>query len=158
MDFSEPCSYSGPPPAFSSDGRYIAVAVEYRLFIRDWQTLRVIQLYSCLDKVQHVEWSSDSNYVLCGLYNRSIVQVWSVLEPEWTCRIDEGLAGVASARWCPDGRSILVTADYQIKATVWSLVDKKCVYLKGPKFADKGLAFSPDGQHLAVAEVRDGAG
>ncbi|CAD7696704.1 unnamed protein product [Ostreobium quekettii] len=153
MEFSdEAVKFAGPVPPTSPDGRYVAVAVEYRLIVRDWQTLRVVQMYSCLDRIQHVEWSSDSSYILCGLYDRSIVQVWSILEPEWTCKIDEGLAGITSARWCPDGRSILVTAEFQIKATVWSLVDKACVQLAGPKFADAGLAFNPDGTQLAVAE------
>ncbi|GMH33685.1 hypothetical protein BSKO_01519 [Bryopsis sp. KO-2023] len=155
MDFSETYRYSGPSPAFSPDGRYIAVVVEYRLLVRDWQTLRVVQLYSCLDKIQHFEWSSDSNYILCGLYDRAIVQVWSVEDPEWTCKIDEGPAGITGARWCPDARSILVTADFQLKATIWSLTDRQRVYIKGPKFADKGIAFSPDGEHLVVTERKD---
>lgn len=34
MDFSEPYKYSGPAPAYSPDGRYLAAAVEYRLIIR----------------------------------------------------------------------------------------------------------------------------
>lgn len=153
MDFSESYRCSGPSPSFSPDGRYIAVVVEYRLLIRDWQTLRVVQLYSCLDRIRHYAWSPDSIYILCALYDRALVQVWSIEEPEWNCKIDEGQAGITGARWCPDARSILVSADFQLKATIWSLIDRKRVFIKGPKFSDKGIAFSSDGQHLAVAEV-----
>lgn len=44
-------------------------------------------------------------YVLCGLYSRGIVQVWSVEDPEWACKIDEGPAGIKHCRcadscWC----------------------------------------------------------
>lgn len=158
MDFSEPYRYSGPTPAFSPDGRFIAVAVEYRLLVRDWQTLRVVQLFSCLDRIQHFAWSPDSMYILCGLYDRAIVQVWSVDEPEWNCQIDEGQAGITGVKWCPDARRILVMADFQLKATVWSLTDRKAVFIKGPKYSDKGIAFSPDGQRLAITEVCVGIG
>jgi hypothetical protein len=35
----------------------------------------VTQLYSCLDRIDHFEWSPNSMYVLCALYTRAIVQV-----------------------------------------------------------------------------------
>lgn len=43
--------------------------------IRDVESLQIIQLYSNLDKVETLEWSPDSAYVLCGLYKRGIAQV-----------------------------------------------------------------------------------
>lgn len=153
MDFSEAFPFSGPSPQFSPDGEYLSVVVDYRILVREVDTLRVVQLYSCLDKIQNYEWSPDSKYILCTLKGRPIVQVWSLDEPDWTCKIDEGPAGITGARWCPDARSILLTADFQIKATIWSLVDRKCVYIKGPKFSDKGIDFDGDGEKLLVAEV-----
>lgn len=154
MDFSEAYPFSGPHPQFSPDGEYVAVVVEYRVLVREVDTLRVCQLYSCLDKIQSYQWAPDSKYILCALKGRPIVQIWSLDEPDWTCKIDEGPAGITSARWCPDARSILLTADFQIKATIWSLVDRKCVYIKGPKFSDKAIDFDKDGEKLVVAEVR----
>ncbi len=55
MEFSETyrCG-SGPPPVHSPDGRYIATAVEYRLIVREVETLRVVQLFSCLDCIRWV--------------------------------------------------------------------------------------------------------
>jgi WD40 repeat protein len=153
MDFSEAYRISSIPPAFSPDGKYIATAVEYRLVIREVESLRVVQLYSCLDKIHHMEWSCTSTYVLCLLKDRGIVQVWSVDDPDWTCKIDDGPAGIQHASWSSDGQSIIVIADFQIRMTVWSLVDRSCKYLKGPKHAAKGMAFSPDGEYLAVLEV-----
>ena len=52
---------------------------------------------------------------MCGLVKRAVVQVWSVVEPDWTCKIDEGLAGAEAVHWSPDGLHILVTADFQIR-------------------------------------------
>eukprot|EP00198_Chlamydomonas_reinhardtii_P004105 XP_001693441.1 predicted protein [Chlamydomonas reinhardtii] len=75
MDFSESFRSSGPHPAFSPDGRFVATVVEYRLIIREVETLRVVQLYSCLDRIDSIEWSCNSAYVLCGLCSRGVIQV-----------------------------------------------------------------------------------
>lgn len=155
LDFSEVYRCSGPTPAFSPNGRYLATAVEFRLVVRDVDTLNVVQLFSCLDAIQEIQWASDSNYVLCGLYKRAMVQAWCVDQPDWTCKIDEGPAGIAHARWTPDGRQIITVADFNIRLTVWSLINKACTYIKAPKYAGKGLAFSPDGNFMALAERRD---
>ena len=69
-------------------------AVEYRLIIREAETLSVVQLYSSLDRIEHLEWSPNSMYVMCGLYSRAIIQIWSAEQSDWACKIDEGPAGV----------------------------------------------------------------
>jgi len=48
------------------------------------------------------------------LFNQQIFQVWSLEEPEWTCKIDEGSAGLVDVRWSADGRHILTTADFHV--------------------------------------------
>ena len=59
------------------------------------------QLFSCLDEAAHLAWSPDSAHLLCVLQHRAVVQVFSVLHPEWTAKIDEGVAGTASP-WLPE--------------------------------------------------------
>jgi hypothetical protein len=56
----------------------------------------------------------------------------------------------------PDGLSILLVADFCVRMTVWSLVDRRCTYLPGPKHATKGLVFDPAGGAMAVLEVGPG--
>ena len=58
----------------------------------------MVQLFSCLDEAAHLAWSPDSGHLLCMLQHRAVVQVFSVLEPAWTAKIDEGVAGPASLR------------------------------------------------------------
>ena len=60
---------------------------------------QVVQLYSCLDKISYVEWAPDSEYILCGLFKKALVQAWSVSQPEWTCKIDDGSVGICHARY-----------------------------------------------------------
>ncbi|KAI6696156.1 hypothetical protein NL676_016275 [Syzygium grande] len=154
MEFTEAYKQSGPC-CFSPNGRFVAVAVDYRLVIRDTMLLKVVQLFSCLDKISYIEWALDSEYILCGLYKRPMIQAWSLVQPEWTCKIDEGPAGIAYARWSPDSRHILTTSDFQLRLTVWSLVNTACVHVQWPKHASKGVSFTQDGKFAAICTRHD---
>lgn len=154
MEFTDPHKQTGPC-CFSQDSRFLAVAVDYRLVIRDCLTLKVIQLYTCVDKISYIEWARDSEYILCGLYKRPMVQAWSLTQPEWTCKIDEGPAGIAYARWSPDSRHILTTSEFQLRLTVWSLVNTACVHVQSPKHGLKGVSFTQDGKFAAICTRRD---
>ncbi|XP_075696846.1 WD repeat-containing protein WRAP73-like [Rhinoderma darwinii] len=114
MNFSEVFKLSNQLCKFSPNGKYLASCVQYRLVIRDVRTLQILQLYTCLDQIQHVEWSADSMFVLCAMYKRGIVQVWSLELPDWHCKIDEGSAGLVSSCWSPDGRHILNTTEFHV--------------------------------------------
>lgn len=52
-----------------------ATCVQYRLVVRDMSTLQILQLYTCLDQISHMDWSSDSLLILCAMYKRGLVQV-----------------------------------------------------------------------------------
>ncbi|KAM5140389.1 WD repeat-containing protein WRAP73 [Mantella aurantiaca] len=155
MNFSEVFKLSNQLCRFSPNGKYLASCVQYRLVIRDVGTLQILQLYTCLDQIQHVEWSSDSMFILCAMYKRGIVQVWSLEQPDWHCKIDEGSAGLVSSCWSPDGRHILNTTEFHLRITLWSLSAKSVSYIKFPKACQKGIAFTKDGRHMALAERRD---
>mmetsp|Transcript_26839 Transcript_26839/g.43836 ORF Transcript_26839/g.43836 Transcript_26839/m.43836 type:complete len:432 (-) Transcript_26839:209-1504(-) len=155
MDFSELFRFSGVTK-WSPDGRYIGTVVEHRLVIRDIETLTIAQLFTCLDIISDIEWSFDSKYVIASQYKRSCVQVWCIDQPEWHCKIDEGPARIVHARWAPDGRHVITSADFQIRIAIWSLVNQSCTHIKFPKFpASQGLDFTKDGKLMAVAIRRD---
>nr|XP_019786542.1 WD repeat-containing protein WRAP73 isoform X4 [Tursiops truncatus] len=160
MNFSEAFKLSSLLCKFSPDGKYLASCVQYRLVVRDANTLQICQLYTCLDQIQHIEWSADSLFILCALYKRGLVQVWSLEQPEWHCKIDEGSAGLVASCWSPDGRHILNTTEFHLRITVWSLCTKSVSYIKYPKACQqgesaRGITFTRDGRYLALAERRD---
>nr|XP_036855649.1 WD repeat-containing protein WRAP73 isoform X4 [Manis javanica] len=155
MNFSEVFKLSSLLCKFSPDGKYLAACVQYRVVVRDVSTLQVLQLYTCLDQIQHIEWSADSLFILCAMYKRGLVQVWSLEQPEWHCRIDEGSAGLAASCWSPDGRHILNTTEFHLRITVWSLCTKSVSYIKYPKACQQGISFTRDGRYMALAERRD---
>ncbi|KAL5015357.1 hypothetical protein ScPMuIL_009627 [Solemya velum] len=155
MNFSELFRQTNQLCQFSPDGKYLATVVEFRLIIRDVDSFQIQNLYTCLDTIQQIEWSADSQFILCSLFKRGIVQVWSLEQPDWTCKIDEGSAGLCLARWSPDSRHILSTADFHLRITVWSLLTKSVSYIRYPKQCQKGIDFSSGGKYMALAERRD---
>lgn len=156
VQYSECHSQSAGLVKFSPNGKLIASAAAYRVIIRDVDSLQICQLYSCIDAIEAIEWSCDSEYVLCSIPKRGAAQVWSVSSPEWHCKIDEGPVGLSHARFSPDGRHVLATADFRLRITIWSLCDRSVFYIRFPKHAGKALDFSADGSQMALAERTDG--
>ena len=90
MNFSEAFQQTKYLVRFSPNGRYLASCTQHRLVIRDVQTLQIMNLHTCLDPVQQVVWSPDSQFVMCGMYKRGIVQVCLVVHVlitslKWEC-------------------------------------------------------------------------
>jgi len=104
-----------------------------RVVVRDSESLDVLRTYSCLDVVSELSWSPDSEYLLASQLKRKIVQVFSVADPSWTCKIDEALAGLTHACWAPDSRHILTRSEYNLRLSIWSLVRKQVTYIRTPK-------------------------
>lgn len=46
------------------------------------------------------------------------IQVWSLEQPEWHCKIDEGSAGLVASCWSPDGRHILNTTEFHVSVSL----------------------------------------
>ena len=135
---------------FSPDGAKVATAVDHRLVLRDAETLAVIFMQDCDSKIDRIEWSRDSDHVLCAMYRKGKVQCFRASDDEWRCAVDEGPAGLAFAKWSPCGTRVLCVTEFRLRVSVWSLIDATCVYIRAPKFADgRGLDFSPDGKFLA---------
>jgi WD40 repeat protein len=127
--------------------------VDHRLVLRDAETLEVIFMQDCVDKIQRIEWSHDSDHILCAMYKKGKVQCFRSTDDDWRCAIDEGPAGIVFAKWAPCGTRILCVTEFKLRVSVWSLLDTSCVYIKSPKFDDgRGLDFSPDGKFLAFVE------
>lgn len=91
--------------------------------------------------------------ILVAIGKRSLVHVKSLHEQDWQCKIDEGIAGLAHARWGPNNNYVLTISDFKVRMTVWGLSDKSVQYIRSPKHDDqRGLAFSPSRKLMALAE------
>ncbi|KAI8801005.1 WD40-repeat-containing domain protein [Cladochytrium replicatum] len=155
MDFTDLFKQSLGLAKFSPNGCYLAVAVQYRLVIRDVQSLQIVHLFTFSDTIGEIAWADDSDLILCASYTLGIVQVWSLQKPEWNCKIEEGAMGLLSVFWAPDARHVLCFSDFQLRITVWSLLSGEGTYMLHPKSADKGCSFRKDGRYCAIAERKD---
>uniref|UniRef100_T1IJE1 WD repeat-containing protein WRAP73 n=1 Tax=Strigamia maritima TaxID=126957 RepID=T1IJE1_STRMM len=113
-----------------------ANALQHRLIIRDVKTLEITQIFTCIEDIESIE-------------------VWSLEDPSWICKIDEGTAGLINFKWTPDSRHIMSTAEFHVRITVWSLVNKSVSYIKYPKSIEMNMSFSQNGNYLALLERRN---
>lgn len=155
MNFSDLFKHTSLLCEYSPSGKYIANVVQFRLIIRDINSLEVVNLFTCLDTINCIQWSPDSEFILCSLNKRNLIQVFSMENPDWKCKIDEGSAGLARVDWSPDSRHILTTSDFNLRITVWSLMNKSVSYMKYPKNMPKCYEFTQNGKYMLLAERRE---
>lgn len=156
MNFTELFKVTSYQCSFSPDGQYIACANQYRLIIRATTTLEIINVFACIDVIDTIEWSYDSRFILAGLIKRSAIQIFSLDNPEWKCKIDEGSAGLSRVHWAPDSRHILTTAQFNLRITVWSLASKSVSYIKYPKkISPNSYIFNLTKPYMALVERRN---
>jgi len=51
--------------------------------------------------------------------------VRSIYDPEWHCKIDEGLSGLEHARFSPDSNHVLTVSEFNVRLTIWDISQKK---------------------------------
>ena len=147
--------YAGLHCTVSPNGSFVAfVTTGNRLTVRSIDTLEVTNIFQCVDKIEKVEISPDSEFILCALYSRNVVQVFSMNDKDWKCRINEGVPGIINAFWTPDSKKVVTESDFGIQLSLWSLTDSISVIVSLPKptstHFSKSTAFSDCGRFLAV--------
>jgi hypothetical protein len=152
---------------FSPSGSYLAIIAGCRLTIRDAQSLELFQIFALIDKADKVEFSPDSLYIACSFFSRSAVQCFSIMDPEWKCRINEGVAGLVNTLWAPDSRNIITFSDFGVQLSMWSLTDNTSHIIAHPKPSSTNTSggsqqqlstFSDDSRYWAIVhrvELRD---
>lgn len=147
-EFSAPFAYSLRNVCSSPSSKLLASAMGSNVSVRDMATLDVVHIFTCIDKVETLQFSPDSEYLMCGMYSRCAIQVFSMADPQWKCRINESVAGITSALWSPDSRHILVQSDFGIQLAVWSLIDSVSYLITSPKPESGNISFSDCGRYI----------
>ena len=114
MEFTELYKQTGNLCSFSPNGLYLVTAVQYRLVVRDADSLQILHLYNCNDTPQDILWSPDSDLLLTANYKTGCIQIWSLRDEQWTAKIEEGLARCTKTMWAPDARHVLSFSDYNV--------------------------------------------
>ena len=151
MNFSDVIPHSNIA-SFSKGGELIAVANGFDVQIYDTTNLNLIVQFTFTDVISYIKWSNDRKYILVSIWKRGLAYVKSIEDQDWNWKIDEGIAGLMYARWVPDSRQVITISDFQLRLTIWSLVDETVSYIKNPKHYDKGISFTSNGKFMALAE------
>eukprot|EP00826_Nyctotherus_ovalis_P017551 TRINITY_DN15172_c0_g2_i3.p2 TRINITY_DN15172_c0_g2~~TRINITY_DN15172_c0_g2_i3.p2 ORF type:complete len:208 (+),score=9.43 TRINITY_DN15172_c0_g2_i3:172-795(+) len=155
MNFSDLYEHSNIA-RYSPDGAMLAVCISTKILVLESSYSQVLHNWSFPDTVTQIEWSPDSSMILAALGKSGLAFVKSISDDDWNCRVDEGTAGLSGVRWAPDSRHVMTVSEFQLRLTIWSLVNKTSFYVKNPKFSgDRGIAFSPNKKYMALAERRD---
>eukprot|EP00483_Globobulimina_turgida_P006665 UN06675 len=137
---------------WSPSGELLATTEGNQLMVRSGDSLQIIGVHSCIDIIDKIEWSSNNEYILCLIRRRGIVMIWCISDIKWEAKIEEGLAGLTNAFWSPDNKHIITISEFEIRLTIWSLINGKAKYIKYPKYNNLGIKFSKNGKYLAVTE------
>ncbi|KAJ3217298.1 WD repeat-containing protein wrap73 [Clydaea vesicula] len=155
MEFSELFKQSKNLCKFSPNGKYLGCIIQYRLVIRNAHDLEIVNLFNFTDNLQAICWSRDSTLIACASFNLGSIQIWNLVDPNWSCRIDEGLGGLTKILFSPDSRHLLTFSDFQLRITVWNLINKSVRYMQYPKFDNKGFCFRKDGKYFSLVERKE---
>ncbi|CAM9491004.1 unnamed protein product, partial [Heterosigma akashiwo] len=147
VSFSKQLRHSGGQVKFSPNSKFVATALEKKVTVREPHTLEVVSHFSCVDGVNLIEWAPNSDFILCASFQKGVVQVFSVSDPEWHSTIREGVAGLTKCSWTPDSLHVVTFSDFNLHMTIWSLVSKDMFIIRQPKSI---IEFSPDNMFMAV--------
>ncbi|KAJ2017732.1 hypothetical protein H4S04_004351 [Coemansia sp. S16] len=144
--------------SFSPDGKYLAVAVDHRLIIRNTDSPKTIhRVFSCtydtLPYIEELGWSSDSQFILSASYAMNRVDVWCLADETWRCSIVDEVSCIEKAMWA--GRHILTFSELDLRLSIWSIEnadDRR--FIQFPKSRVPPV-FHPDGDYMAVAQRHD---
>lgn len=63
---------------------------------------------------QFIEWSSDSELILSAYPSKGKLEVWSINQPDWKCKISTGSYGLLSAQFSPGSRHVLTVSNLHV--------------------------------------------
>ena len=87
MNFSEPLRASNGQSIWSSDGLLLASSCGPRLTIWDAASLDVLQVYTCMDNIDKIEFSPDGDFLLAAVFKTGETVVFCVNQPDYLARI-----------------------------------------------------------------------
>lgn len=104
-----------------------------------------------LQRAQDIETQFGAYRVL--LAGDDTIRIYDVADPTWHGSVDGaacGMGKVANVGFGCSSNEILVFSDFGVKVTIWSLVTKRGIEIRDPKYAVQCYDYRPRTGHLAL--------
>ncbi|VVC39294.1 WD40/YVTN repeat-like-containing domain [Cinara cedri] len=141
--------------AFSMDGKYVAAAVSNRFIIKK-SSFAGIYITALADHaVNYLQWNSTSDFILCGQFGKSVLQVYDLCSKTWTSSFKCGYFKFIAVEWI--GRmKILLTLEFHMALAIFDILKNSIVYVEVPKPIWPCVVFDNDGIHMFVVSKING--
>lgn len=145
------CAETNGSGKISPCGRFAALSKSLQLKLYELgNTLKLLTRWKVSDEVTSLEWSQDSELIICTQKKRGIIQVFNTENYSWTSTINPGILGISNSLISPDSRNILTFDNHCARLSIWNLSNAQTTNIKFPKYNKKGLSFTHDGKRMAL--------
>lgn len=145
------CAETNGTGKISPSGQFAVLSKSLQVKLYELgDTLRILTRWNVLDEVTALEWSKNSELILCQQRKRGVLQIFNTGNYSWTCTINPGVLGMSHSLISPDNRNVVTIDSQGVRLSVWNLTNCQVFNIKFPKYHNKGLSFSFDGSKLAL--------
>ena len=141
---------------YSPNNLYLAVVHTFKLLIFPLKQPKLIPSFtkSFKDEITHIKWSSNSQWIIVGVFVRNLIFVQSITKEKQYYKIYEGLYGVVNSLFVPKSTHKIININkYNIRLTVWNVIEQQCHFINDIKFPDKrSLIFSKKDPYMCIAK------
>jgi WD40 repeat protein len=127
---------------FSPDGRFFAYSTKQQLVIRNSDSFEIVRmgpLPGVISNSNDLHWSPDSSRVAVLISIKNTVQVWPVASDEDCKELRGGdVEELVCVRWASECDELLITSQYCISFSCWSIPSQYITYLPTPKHTHTG--------------------
>ncbi|KAI8077860.1 WD40-repeat-containing domain protein [Halteromyces radiatus] len=157
LTYSQLYKHNGYQCQISPDNKYVANTVDTTVVIRDHsQDMVVMHVYETNHVIDWMSWSPNAQYIVTMNKEHCIANIWSISDTNWKTTLSDRRFGMQRGWWSPDGSSILISSDLDLKITIWMFLKNKIKYIEHPKSIDQVCVPSHDGKYMAIVEKKDG--
>ncbi|OMJ07568.1 WD repeat-containing protein WRAP73 [Smittium culicis] len=170
LEFSKLFKHSRAISDISPSGEYLAIAIDDRLTVRQFDSLKILNIfetkYSKQPEITEIKWSPNSKHVLTANYKEDKVHVWDAFgsSKNFVFGFEDQVQGIIYANWSPLGNAIYTFSEFKrnifeiltisrtVLKNIFSSLNSRIKRIYTKYLFIDGISFHPKGDFLAVLQ------